>query len=157
MRRTPTARTAEVPVPQLIMARDHSSSAPPYCDTASTSHATTTLVPRRQSGRISTQALAAIVLCSTVVFCAFIGCLLQLPAVFYSWRRRHARSCMRTGTQESATANTAVAVLPDAEVGDQPPMPMGRYLSPPPPYTRAPSYQSEDTERSSGRRSACAL
>lgn len=153
MRRTTTARTDEVPAPQL-MARDHSSSPPPHRDTTSTSHTSTTLVPRRQSGRISTQALAAIVLCSTVVLCAFIGCLLQLPALFYSWRRRHARSCTGTGTQQGTTDNTAE--LPDAEVGDQPPIPMGRYLSPPPPYTRSPSYESEDTEGSSGRRSACA-
>jgi hypothetical protein len=150
VRRTTTALTDDVPAPQL-MARDHSS--PPHHDKASTGHDTTTLMPRRQSGRISTQALAAIVLCSTVVFCALVGCLLQLPAMFYSWRRR-ARLGTRTGTQQSTTTSNT-AELPDAEVGDQP-IPMGRYLSPPPPYTRAPSYESENTEGSSGRRSACA-
>ncbi|KAN0127380.1 hypothetical protein V8E53_014812 [Lactarius tabidus] len=147
---TSTVQTDEVPVPQL-MARDHPSP-PPHRGKASTNHATT-LVPRRQSGRISTQALAAIVLCSTVVFCAFIGCLLQLPAAFYSWRRR-ARLGTPTGTQQSST-NSNTAEFPDAEVGDQP-IPMGRYLSPPPPYTRAPSYESENTEGSSARRSTCA-
>ena len=148
MRRTTTVRTEDIPAPQLI-ARDHSSP-PPHQNAASTSHATS-LVQRRQSSRLSTQALAAIVICSTIVFCAFIGCLLQLPAAFYSWRRRRVRSYTPADTQ-NITPNTAE--LPDVEVGDQP-IPMARYLSPPPPYTRAPSYESESTGGSSGRRSTC--
>jgi hypothetical protein len=145
VRRTTTALPNEVPSPQL-KAHYHSSR-PPHRDAASTSH-TTTLVHRRHSSRISTQALAAIVLCSTVVFCAFIGCLLQLPAALFHWRRR-VRSCTPTGTQ--STSNTEG--FPDAEMGGQP-IPMTGNLSPPPPYSRAPSY--ETTGSSSDRRSACA-
>ena len=151
--RTTTARTDEVPAAPQLIARDRSS----HRNAVSTSsHATTLVHHRRQSSPLSTQALAAIVICSSVVFCALVGCLLQLPGAFYSWRRR-VRSYTPTGTQ-STTPNTAE--LPDAEVGDQPMIPMARYLSPPPPYTRTPPYESERDGGlgggTPGERSACA-
>ncbi|KAH8994500.1 hypothetical protein EDB92DRAFT_285148 [Lactarius akahatsu] len=149
VRRITTALPDRVLAPQLIE-RDHSVLSP-HRD-ASTGHATTLIVHRRHSSHISTQAIAAIAICSTVVFCAFVGCLLQLTAAFSSWRRR-ARSCTPTDTQ-STTTNTAES--PDAEMGEQP-IPMARHLSPPPPYSRAPSYESSGGSSNTGRRSACAL
>ncbi|KAI9441702.1 hypothetical protein H4582DRAFT_1405627 [Lactarius indigo] len=147
VRRTTTALPDRVLAPQLIE-RDHSALAP-HRD-ASTGHPTTLDVHRRHSSRISTQAIVGIAICSTVVFCAFVGCLLQLTAALSSWRRR-ARSCTPTDTQSTTTSPVE---FPDAEMGEQP-IPMGRHLSPPPPYSRAPSYESSGGN-SSRRTTACA-
>ncbi|KAI0302409.1 hypothetical protein B0F90DRAFT_214982 [Multifurca ochricompacta] len=64
---------------------------PPTCDAVI--RYTLTLVRRARGRHISSQALTAIVLCSTVVFCALVGCILQLPSAFFSLRNR-----FRSGT-----------------------------------------------------------
>lgn len=117
------------------------------------------LVRRRNlasaSRHISGQALAAIVLGSTVVLCALLGCcLMRLPASCSSLR-----GCLGSSSSSSSGVGTSDAARDtptglerfDAELGIRP-VRLARGLSPPPPYSRAPSYESSG---STGGREAC--
>lgn len=104
---------------------------------------------------ISSQTLTAIILCAAIVFCVLVGCILQLPAAYISLRNRFFRS-RRTGTPTPSSSNSMPGLY-DIEMGDQD---MGRSLdcSPPPPYSRAPSYESSrdrDNNTSTGGRGEC--
>ncbi|KAH9956293.1 hypothetical protein BC827DRAFT_1271064 [Russula dissimulans] len=112
--------------------------------------------------RLSGQALAAIVLGGTIVFCALLGCLLQLPIGCSSLRTRRSRSGSTespgAGGTLSSSGSHGGASMPglfdsDLEMmmgGDQRRATrMSRLVSPPPPYSRAPSYES--SENSGGR------
>ncbi|KAN0125573.1 hypothetical protein V8E52_000780 [Russula decolorans] len=107
------------------------------------------------SPRISNQALTAIILCSAIVFCVLVGCILQLPAAYISLRNRYFRSG-RTGTPTPSSSNSMPNFF-DVEMGDQD---AGGSLdcSPPPPYSRAPSYESSrdrDNNTSTGGQGEC--
>ncbi|KAI0251197.1 hypothetical protein BJV78DRAFT_1282702 [Lactifluus subvellereus] len=112
------------------------------------------LVVRRRSlaGRhVSAQALAAIVLCSLVAFCALLGCLRRLPAscsalrsccCYFGSSSSSSSSSSSIGTSGDAARDTPTTLERfDAELGIRP-VPLARGLSPPPPYSRAPSYES---------------
>lgn len=105
--------------------------------------------------RISGQALTAIILCATIVFCVLVGSLLQLPAAIISLRNRYSRS-RRTGTGSPSTSNNNIF---DVEMGDQidqdPRSLACDARSPPPPYSRAPSYESSGGNTSTGGRVEC--
>jgi len=106
--------------------------------------------------RLSGQAVAAIALGATVVFCALLGCLLQLPIACSSLRTRLSRSGSTEppdgstlSTTSSAGGRASVPDLFDDDVemmmGDQRRATrMSRLVSPPPPYSRAPSYESSE-------------
>ncbi|KAI0282782.1 hypothetical protein BGY98DRAFT_59171 [Russula aff. rugulosa BPL654] len=102
---------------------------------------------------ISSQALTAIILCSAIGFCVLVGCLLQLPAAYITLRNRYFRS-RRTGTP--IPSSNSVPGLFDVEMGD---LDTGSLdCSPPPPYSRAPSYEScrdRDNNTSTGGRGEC--
>jgi hypothetical protein len=103
---------------------------------------------------ISGQALAAIVLCGTVVLCALLGFLLQLPAsclCFFSLCNR-SRSPDAAGTPPPPTRQDLE--LPGVIHGQ--PVHLARGLSPPPPYSRAPSYESSRSTGGRGAGEACA-
>ncbi|KAF8504805.1 hypothetical protein F5888DRAFT_1658734 [Russula emetica] len=102
---------------------------------------------------ISNQALTAIILCSAIVFCVLVGCLLQLPAAYISLRNRYFRSG-RAGTPTPSSSNSMPGLF-DVEMGGG-----SLNCSPPPPYSRAPSYDSEssrdrDNNTSTGGRGEC--
>ncbi|KAF8483834.1 hypothetical protein DFH94DRAFT_690293 [Russula ochroleuca] len=109
--------------------------------------------------RISGQALTAIILCATIVFCVLVGSLLQLPAAIISLRNRYSRSS-RTGTPVPSTSNSMPGLF-DVEMGDQidqdqdPRSLACNARSPPPPYSRAPSYESSRGNTSTGGRGEC--
>jgi hypothetical protein len=103
--------------------------------------------------RISSEALTAIIICAAIVFCVLVGCALQLPAAYISLRNRYFRSAGRTGTPTPSSSNS----MPDVEMGDQD-AGGSSYCSPPPPYSRAPSYESSrdrDNNTSTGERGEC--
>jgi hypothetical protein len=103
---------------------------------------------------ISGQALAAIVLCGTVVLCALLGFLLQLPAsclCFFSLCHR-SRSPDAAGTPPPPTRQD----LELSGVINGQPVHLTRGLSPPPPYSRAPSYESSRSTGGRGGGEGCA-
>lgn len=103
--------------------------------------------------RISGQALAAIILCAAIVFCALLGGLMQLPALCHRLRDRLLRSggsTSSTGSIPSSSSGSMPGFL-DVEMGDQP-VSLANGASPPPPYTRAPSYESSGSTGGRGDR-----
>lgn len=99
--------------------------------------------------RLSSQALTAIILCAAIVFCVLVGCLLQLPAALISLRNRYFRSGRTATTPTPSNSNGLV----DVEMGDQLPGPLDCDApSPPPPYSRAPSYESSRDNAGTGGR-----
>jgi hypothetical protein len=105
--------------------------------------------------RISSEALTAIIISSAIVFCVLVGCLLQLPAVYISLRNRYFRS-RRSGTPTPSSSSNRMPGLFDLEMGDQDAGALD--CSPPPPYSRAPSYESSrdrDNNTSTGGRDEC--
>ena len=108
------------------------------------------------NSRISSQALTAIILCASIVCCVLVGCVLQLPAAYISLRNRYFRS-RRTGTPTSGSSSSSMPGLSDVEMGDQDTA-GSLDCSPPPPYSRAPSYESSgdrDNNTSIGGRGEC--
>jgi hypothetical protein len=111
-----------------------------------------------QDPRISSQALTAIILCSAIAFCVLVGCVLQLPAAYISLRNRYFRS-RRPRTSTLGSGNNIF----DVEMGDQDAEAEAEAegslgCSPPPPYSRAPSYEScrdRDNNASTGGRGEC--
>ena len=107
------------------------------------------VVRSRHDSRLSGQALTAIILIATIGFCVLLGCVLQLPAALITLRNRFNRS-RRTASNPGSSNN-----IFDVEMGDQeenlgPLAWDGR--SPPPPYSRAPSYESSGENTGTGGR-----
>jgi hypothetical protein len=101
--------------------------------------------------RLSGQALTAIILSAAIVFCVLVGCLLQLPAALISLRNRYFRS-ERTPTPTPSSSNSMPGLF-DVELGDQLPESLACDApSPPPPYSRAPSYESSRDDTGTGGR-----
>jgi len=110
------------------------------------------LVRRGHDGpRISGQALAAIILCATIVLCALLGGLMQLPALCSCLRGRLLRSDPSTSSAGSIPSSSSGFF--DVEMGDQP-VSLANGASPPPPYTRAPSYESSGSTAGRGDRTS---
>jgi hypothetical protein len=109
------------------------------------------VVRSRHDSRLSGQALTAIILIATLGFCVLVGCLLQLPAALITLRNRFYRS-RRTASNPGSSDN-----IFDVEMGDQEENP-GSFScdasvpSPPPPYSRAPSYESSGENTGTGGR-----
>ena len=111
-------------------------------------------VRSRHDSRLSGQALTAIILLATIGFCVLVGCLLQLPVVLITLRNRYYRSRRAASDPGSGNGN-----IFDVEMGDQEedpgldPGPLScDARSPPPPYSRAPSYESSGENTGTGGR-----
>jgi len=107
---------------------------------------------------ISGQALAAIILCATIVLCALLGGLMQIPAVCPSCLRdrllRSGGSTSSAGSFPSSSSGSMPGFL-DIEMGDQSvSLANGASPPPPPPYTRAPSYESSGSTGGRGDRTS---
>jgi hypothetical protein len=108
---------------------------------------------RAHESHISGQALTAIILIATITFCVLVGCLMQLPAALIFLRNRISRS-RRAAAAAAATTGSRSSLF-DVEMGDQedPPVPLACDApSPPPPYSRAPSYESSRENSVAGGR-----
>lgn len=109
-----------------------------------------------QDPRISSQALAAIIICATIVFCALVGALMQIPVLCPSCLRdrilRSGGSTSSAGSIPSSSSGSMPGFL-DVEMGDQPGS-LANGASPPPPYTRAPSYESSRSSLGRGDRTS---
>ncbi len=111
-------------------------------------HAAVARADDKHGSRISGQALTAIILCAAIVFCVLVGCILQLPAIFISLRNHYFRSG-RTATSTPSSSNSVPGSEFDMEMGDQD-LAGSLDFSPPPPYSRAPSYESSRDNNTSG-------
>src|SRR5258707_683922 len=106
-----------------------------------------------QGPRISGQALTVIILCSTIASCVLVGCLLQLPTVLISLRNRYFRSGRTATPTPTPSSSNNMPGLFDVEMSDQD-LAESLNCSPPPPYSRAPSYESSGNNNiSTGGRS----
>lgn len=108
------------------------------------------VVRSRHDSRLSGQALTAIILLATIGFCVLVACLLQLPAALITLRNRYYRSRRTASNPGSGNDN-----IFDVEMGDQEedPVPLScDARSPPPPYSRAPSYESSGENTGTGGR-----
>lgn len=114
------------------------------------------LVRRGHDGlHISGQALAAIIFCTIIVLCALLGALMQLPALCSCLRDRFPRSGGSTSSAGSIpdSSSSSMPGFFDVEMGDQP-VSLANGASPPPPYTRAPSYESSGSIGGQGDRTS---
>jgi hypothetical protein len=112
------------------------------------------LVHRRghDGPRISGQAIAVIVLCAVILLCALVGCcLLRLPAMCPCLCGRFFPSDASPSSARS-TPRSGNNLFDVEMMGDQPVSLTGG-PSPPPPYTRAPSYETSGS--TTGERSDC--
>jgi hypothetical protein len=104
--------------------------------------------------RISGQVIVVIVLCAIIALCALVGCcLLRLPAMCPCLYGRFLRSGASTSSVRDTPRSSSMPGFFDVEMmGDQP-MSLASGPSPPPPYSRAPSY--ETSESTTGGRRDC--